>query len=77
MKKTIIHISILLFLWMMAPSCKKDPETVPIELITPDLIWDKNDVNGVLAKQFLNSVYTFLPNGFNRVGGEFLDAGTN
>jgi hypothetical protein len=74
MKKTIIRISIGVFVWLLAPSCKKDPEIEPRDLITSDLIWDKSDVNAQLAKQFLNSIYTFLPNGFNRLGGDFLDA---
>lgn len=72
MKKSIIHFSIVLFVWIMAPSCKKDPEIEPRELITSDLIWDKKDVNAQLAKQFLNNVYNFLPNGFNRINGDFL-----
>ncbi len=77
MRKTIIKISIAILVGLIAPSCKKDPEIEPRELITADLIWDSKDVNGVLAKQFLNNIYTFLPNGFNRVGGDFLDAGTD
>jgi hypothetical protein len=63
--------------WVALPSCTKDPETEPRELITSDLVWDKNDVNAFYARQFLNSIYTFIPTGFNRVGGDFLDAGTN
>ncbi|CAN5360302.1 RagB/SusD family nutrient uptake outer membrane protein [soil metagenome] len=76
MKKTIIKISVGLFIWLLTPSCKKDPETEPRELITSNLVWDKTDVNGIFAKQFLNSIYTFLPNGFNRIGGDFLDDAT-
>jgi len=77
MKKSIIFYLIGLLVWIVIPSCKKDPETEPRELITAELIFDKKDVNGVLARQFLNNVYTFLPNGFNRIGGDYLDAGTN
>ena len=77
MNRSIILFSLGLLMWALMSSCKKDPEIEPRELITAELIWDKKDVNGVLAKQFLNNVYTFLPNGFNRVGGDFLDAATN
>lgn len=64
-------------MWVLLPSCEKDPETEPREIITEDLVWDKNDVNANFARQFLNSIYTFLPQGFNRIGGDFLDAATN
>jgi starch-binding outer membrane protein, SusD/RagB family len=77
MKKSILFFSFGLLIWVVLASCKKDPETEPRELITGELIWDKKDVNGVLAKQFLNNVYNFLPNGFNRIGGDFLDAATS
>lgn len=77
MKKTIIQITLVLVVWLMASSCKKDPEIEPREFITEELIWDKTDVQGILAKQFLNNVYTFLPVGFNRIGGDFLDAATD
>lgn len=55
-------------------SCTKDPETEPRELITSDLVWDAGDVNAVYAQQFLNGVYNYIPTGFNRIGGDFLDA---
>ncbi|MBC7888238.1 MAG: RagB/SusD family nutrient uptake outer membrane protein [Ferruginibacter sp.] len=77
MKRSIIFFSLGLLVWVALPSCKKDPETEPREIITGELIFDKKDVNAILAKQFLNNVYNFLPNGFNRIGGDFLDAATN
>lgn len=64
-----------MLMWVL-PSCQKDPEIEPRELVTEELIWDKTDVNAFYARQFLNSIYTFLPSGFNRVGGDFLDAAT-
>ena len=76
MKRAIIFFSLSVLMWAL-PSCKKDPEIVPAELINESVIWDKNDVNAFYARQFLNAIYTFLPNGFNRVGGDFLDAATN
>lgn len=77
MKRSIIYFALGMLMWVLLPSCKKDPEIEPRELITEDIIWDKTDVNAFYARQFLNSIYTFLPNGFGRVGGDFLDAGTN
>ncbi|MBC7888246.1 MAG: RagB/SusD family nutrient uptake outer membrane protein [Ferruginibacter sp.] len=74
MNKTIIRLSICLFIWIAVPSCKKDLETEPRDLFTADLVFDPNDKNAVLAKQFLADIYNFLPNGFNRIGGDFLDA---
>lgn len=76
MKRTVILFCLGMLLTVLLPSCIKDLETEPRELITEDIIWDKADVNAFYARQFLNSIYTFLPNGFNRVGGDFLDAGT-
>lgn len=76
MKKLLFSLSCLLS-WVLLPSCTKDPETEPRELITADIIWDKTDINAFYARQYLNSIYTFLPNGFGRVGGDFLDAATN
>lgn len=76
MKRAINYFSLGMLVWVLLPSCRKDPETVPPELINESVIWDRNDVNAFYARQFLNAIYTFLPNGFNRVGGDFLDAGT-
>jgi starch-binding outer membrane protein, SusD/RagB family len=76
MKRSTIYFSLAMVAMILLPSCKKDPETEPRELITPEIIWDKSDVNAFYARQFLNNIYTFLPTGFTRVSGDFLDAGT-
>jgi starch-binding outer membrane protein, SusD/RagB family len=74
MNKSIIHFSIIILLLIIAPSCRKDVETEPRDLFTDGLVWDAQDKNAVFAKQFLANMYNYLPNGFNRVNGDFLDA---
>ncbi|WP_431294449.1 RagB/SusD family nutrient uptake outer membrane protein [Pedobacter sp. P26] len=54
-------------------SCKK-VETEPRDWIREDLVWDDQDKNATVAGFFLNSVYTYLPTGFNRIDGDYLDA---
>ncbi|GGI23722.1 hypothetical protein GCM10008119_09080 [Pedobacter mendelii] len=55
------------------PSCKK-VENQPRDLNTLDLVFDSQDLNATLAQQFLNNIYNYLPTGFNRISGDFLDA---
>ncbi|WP_205500070.1 RagB/SusD family nutrient uptake outer membrane protein [Rufibacter psychrotolerans] len=74
--KKILHIALLLGL-LFAFSCIEDPEIEPLEEYTEDYIFDPNDPKGTLASQFLNNIYTHLPNGFNRIGGDMLDAATD
>src|ERR1043165_9239816 len=57
-------------------SCRKF-ETEPLDYIQEDLVWDELDSLGALAGWFLNDIYTYLPNGFNRINGDFLDAATD
>ncbi|MFC4212344.1 RagB/SusD family nutrient uptake outer membrane protein [Pedobacter lithocola] len=75
MKKSF---SIYLFLVCLVAfqSCKKF-ENEPKDLDTYDIIFDPADLNAVRAQEFLNNIYTFLPTGFARVGGDFLDAATD
>ena len=58
-------------------SCTKDPEKIPLEGLTEDYVFDPNDTNGVLAEQFLNNIYSHLPDGFNRISGDFLASATD
>ena len=58
-------------------ACEKDPETEPVEFTRDELQWDSTDRNGTNAQLFLNNIYTYLPDGFNRVDGEFLESGTD
>lgn len=52
-------------------------EAEPIDNRTEDLIFDEMDKNAFFAEQVLNNVFTYLPNGFNRIGNSFLDAATD
>lgn len=58
-------------------SCSKSIETVPLERIGEDLVFDNIDKNADYAKQFLNGTYLQLPDGYNRLINSFLDAGTD
>ncbi|MCE6991414.1 RagB/SusD family nutrient uptake outer membrane protein [Dyadobacter sp. CY323] len=57
-------------------SCQKF-ETEPVDARTEELIYDENDINGFFAEQAVTNLYTFLPKGFNRVDGAYLDAATD
>ena len=48
-----------------------------MELITEEYLWDTKDSVGTNANLFLNSIYSYLPTGFNRVGSDLLDAATD
>lgn len=64
---------IALFVISAAQSGCKKYEPVPLEPITEDLVYDKMDINGYYADRALTNLYTFLPDGFNRVSNSFLD----
>ncbi|MFC4141615.1 RagB/SusD family nutrient uptake outer membrane protein [Pedobacter mendelii] len=73
MKKTIYISFLFFFMITVMPSCKK-VENQPRDLNTLDLVFDSQDLNATLAQQFLNNIYNYLPTGFNRISGDFLDA---
>ena len=60
-------------------ACQKQYEPVPLgEQITLDYAFDTKDSAGVLALTFLSTCYMeALPNGHNRVGGDYLDAASD
>lgn len=58
-------------------SCKSDIESVPIEQQTLDEVFNKRDSAGVEANRFLLDIYIKLPEIYNRVGGDYLDAATD
>lgn len=58
-------------------SCKKMIEDAPLENANIDLVFDRTDSLGKYAEEFLNNTYSSLPNGFNRIGGNMLDAGSD
>ena len=57
-------------------SCRKY-EQEPEDWFTSELTFDTLDKNGVIAGFALNNIYTYIPNGFTRVNGDFLDAATD
>lgn len=69
-------ITALVLMLVAFTSCKKY-ETEPVYAIKDDLVWDETDSLGIVAGYFLNNIYTYLPNGFNRIDGDFLDAATD
>lgn len=62
---------------VLASACESDFEPLPVEQYTIDFVFSKSDSNGVNAKYYLNTVYSQLLNGHNRVGGDYLDAATD
>ncbi len=62
---------------IIAVSCKKDIEDRRANDIDEDLVWDVTDSLGTYATQFVNNLYNYLPDGFDRIGGDFLDAATD
>lgn len=59
------------------PSCQDDFESVPLEQFTIDFVFSTTDSLGVQAKKYLNAVYSMIPNGHNRVSGDYLDAASD
>ncbi len=57
--------------------CNKTMEDKPSETVPLNLIFDAKDSLGVNAQQFLYNIYGMLPNGYNRVNGNVLDAGSD
>lgn len=72
MKKFIIAVIAALSL----AGCSKI-EDGPLERITENYVFDPKDKNGFYAEQFLNNIYSILPTGYNRVGGDLLDVATD
>jgi len=75
--KSVKNIITGLSLMVILASCSKSVETEPLERISEDLVFDNIDKNADYAKQFLNGTYLQLPDGYNRIVGAFLEAGTD
>ncbi|MET0461573.1 MAG: RagB/SusD family nutrient uptake outer membrane protein [Chitinophagaceae bacterium] len=75
MKKIFPIITMVAFggLVLATSSCTKYEEE-PKDWFTSDLTFDTLDQNGTVAGFNLNNIYTYIPDGFNRIGGDFLDA---
>lgn len=57
-------------------SCAKYEE-YPVERWSSDIVFDKYDTLGLLARRVVHDLYTYLPNGFNRISNVVLDAATD
>lgn len=57
-------------------SCSKFDVT-PQERVLGTDVFDKTDKNGVQETAYLLGIYSYLPAGFNRIDGDFLDAATD
>ncbi|GAA4196447.1 RagB/SusD family nutrient uptake outer membrane protein [Pedobacter jeongneungensis] len=78
MKIKIKEIAGVLAITIVGFSACKKPlyETEPI---SQDItyVFDKTDSLGVQAKTFLADIYSYLPNGYNRIGNDVLDAASD
>ncbi|WP_177217070.1 RagB/SusD family nutrient uptake outer membrane protein [Pedobacter insulae] len=72
------NITLFLFSFLLILSgCKKMIEDAPLENANIDLVFDSQDSIGKYAQEFLNNTYASLPGGFNRVGGNLLESGSD
>lgn len=82
MKKHFIIIASLA-LCAVFTSCKKIYESVPVENLTDDYIWDNKDSSAKYALQYMSDLYATIPTGYNRIQspgsitGDFLDAASD
>ena len=68
---------------LVSLSCEDDFESVPVEDFTLDFVFSSTDSLGTQAKKYLNSVYSQMESGHNRIdkglfgSGDYLDAATD
>ncbi len=70
----------MLLLALSSTSCKKDYEAEPLENVTIDYVFDRNDSIGVNAGRYLNALYAdMFPRSvsLNRISGNLLDAASD
>ncbi len=77
MKKIILIVSFPVFMAVLFSSCEKHYESVPVEQITDEYLWDPLDSNGVNALRYLNQIYSLMPFGFNRLDKDLLCAASD
>ncbi|NII83749.1 MULTISPECIES: RagB/SusD family nutrient uptake outer membrane protein [unclassified Pedobacter] len=74
----LYNILIVVLFTVFISSCEKDVFTqLPVERTDLNDIFNPQDREGVLIDEYLAGVYAQLPNGFNRIGNNLLDAGTD
>lgn len=76
MKCNIYYYILLIGAAFTLGSCN-DYEDVPLEKYTKDYLFSRTDSLGNKAKKYLTGIYNVMPNGHNRVDGDYLDAATD
>lgn len=76
-KYTFKALAALGLVLVATTGCRKTWEDVPLEQFTEEYVWDVEDSLGTKARGFLVEFYKYLPDGYNRVGNDFLDAATD
>ena len=77
MKKKLFPLFIITLGFTIAWSSCRKYEQEPKDWFSSDMAFDTLDKNGVVAGYVLNNLYNYIPNGFTRINGEFLDAATD
>ena len=76
MKRNDILLFVFSLALLVGTSCKKEEREL-YNYNTDSMEWDSTDVNATLAGQYEQGLYSYIPDGFNRIGGDFLDAATD
>jgi hypothetical protein len=71
--KNIVIVSAVV---LLVAGCKK-MNNGPQEFYTEEYVFDPLDKNGLAAQQALAGLYTNMPTGFNRIGGDVLETATD
>lgn len=69
-------IGTFLLLSLVFTACKKY-EQYPVQFNTPNYVYDSLDANGDNARKVVNNLYSYLPDGFNRISNVVLGAATD
>jgi hypothetical protein len=76
--KTKYILTSCLALTLLISSCEKDVFTqLPVERTEITDIFSPLDKQGTMLDEYVASIYAQLPRGFNRLGGNYLDGGTD
>jgi len=76
MKNHINKILPAIILLCVIYGCKKY-EQFPVDKVTINYVFDPRDSAGATAQSYLYGVYAIVPNGNNRVGGDYIDAASD
>jgi hypothetical protein len=76
MKNHINKILLGITLLSVIYGCKKY-EQFPVDKVTINYVFDPRDSAGANAQSYLYGIYAIVPDGHNRVGGDYLDAASD